>query len=73
MAQSLIKVSSRTFVTLRPKSTQRTAGYAEAKKKRRDPADKAPGSEGIAARWLETAAAKPLELVEAGVERRKTD
>eukprot|EP00965_Chrysotila_dentata_P208574 6184774-Pleurochrysis_carterae.AAC.1 len=35
MAQPLIKVSSRTFVALRPKSTQRTAGYAEAEKKKK--------------------------------------
>eukprot|EP00965_Chrysotila_dentata_P122822 4059357-Pleurochrysis_carterae.AAC.1 len=34
MAQPLIKVSSRTFTTLRPSSTQRTAGYAEAEKKK---------------------------------------
>eukprot|EP00965_Chrysotila_dentata_P129229 4272037-Pleurochrysis_carterae.AAC.1 len=31
--QPLVKVSSRTFVTIRPRSTQRTAGHAEAEKK----------------------------------------
>eukprot|EP00965_Chrysotila_dentata_P139338 4606926-Pleurochrysis_carterae.AAC.1 len=34
VAQPLVKVSSRTFVALRPYSTQRTAGHAEAEKKK---------------------------------------
>eukprot|EP00965_Chrysotila_dentata_P085960 2836556-Pleurochrysis_carterae.AAC.1 len=35
MAQSLIKVSSRAFVALRPRSTQRAAGHAKAERKRK--------------------------------------
>eukprot|EP00965_Chrysotila_dentata_P012862 424965-Pleurochrysis_carterae.AAC.1 len=45
MAQSLIKVSSRALVALRPSSTQRAAGHAEAEREEEDlRAGRAPGS-----------------------------
>eukprot|EP00965_Chrysotila_dentata_P137985 4564223-Pleurochrysis_carterae.AAC.1 len=61
MAQSLIKVSSRAFVALRPRSTQRAAGHAEAERKRKKRYERMEHqvpSNGVAARKLGTSAAK---------------
>eukprot|EP00965_Chrysotila_dentata_P183406 6056717-Pleurochrysis_carterae.AAC.1 len=63
----MIKVSSRTFIALRPNSTQRTAGYAEAEKKERYEQVERQVPKGVAARWQETATTEPQELVEPGV------
>eukprot|EP00965_Chrysotila_dentata_P171066 5645170-Pleurochrysis_carterae.AAC.1 len=60
MAQSLIKVSSRAFVALRSRSTQRAAGHAEAKKKRKKRCEQMEHqipSNVVVARKLGTAAA----------------
>eukprot|EP00965_Chrysotila_dentata_P134401 4444516-Pleurochrysis_carterae.AAC.1 len=74
MAQSLIKVSSRAFVALRLKSTQRTAGYAEAEKKRKKKirADRAPGSPKASPRGSRGRRRLSFQqLVQAGLERGK--
>eukprot|EP00965_Chrysotila_dentata_P136505 4514181-Pleurochrysis_carterae.AAC.1 len=61
MTQSLIKVSSRAFVALRPRSTQRAAGQAEAEKrreKRYEQMEHPVLPNGVVAKKLGTAAAK---------------
>eukprot|EP00965_Chrysotila_dentata_P053347 1770381-Pleurochrysis_carterae.AAC.1 len=62
MAQPLVKVSSRTFVALRLKSTRRTAGHAEAKKKKeRYEQVEHQVPKGVESRWQETATTEPVE------------
>eukprot|EP00965_Chrysotila_dentata_P005479 179867-Pleurochrysis_carterae.AAC.1 len=56
VAQLSIKVNSQTSVALRSNSNQRTAGYAEAKKKREKYEQvERQVLKGVAARWQETA------------------